>query len=446
MYDFSAVITRIEEALEQSKLAASQAEQEATQSRGTGSRSHRRRASRRESSQRLADRLTVAVEWIDETGAALGAVGPAVAVEREAAVGAAPAPAQHLEQRPARRVRRASRTRQRRRPSGLVDPISRSSCPRASSDAAWPTVDSLGVKYETAAAFDQPVNELIAAGEEPTDATMRLAELVATVEAHAERGTSPAELRAEFEAGVLDMITAREVRLRDVPVVENDGRESVYFTIPTSDDDPGRPAGDVQRERSAVRRGLRGADRRRRRRSLGAAPDRDDETDAASARGCISHLDAARGQRSLHARANCRSPSTGPQSADGEFLYSVRGVHLDGRASPHPSTVVHHDPVRAALDCLAEGFQIIDADWKYVYVNPAAARHGRREAAALIGTPMADAYPGIDQTPLFGVLRTCMETTDERGHREPLHVSRRQHAVVRAAHPSGAGRHLHLFG
>ena len=70
---------------------------------------------------------------------------------------------------------------------------------------------------------------------------------------------------------------------------------------------------------------------------------------------------------------------------------------------------VHHDPVRIALDCLAEGFQIIDANWNYVYVNPAAARHGRREAAALIGRPMMDAYPGIDETPLFAVLRSCME-------------------------------------
>ena len=71
--------------------------------------------------------------------------------------------------------------------------------------------------------------------------------------------------------------------------------------------------------------------------------------------------------------------------------------------------VVHQDPLRVALDCLAEGFQIIGADWKYVYVNPAAARHGRREAGALIGKAMADAYPGIDRTPLFAVLRECME-------------------------------------
>jgi PAS domain-containing protein len=73
----------------------------------------------------------------------------------------------------------------------------------------------------------------------------------------------------------------------------------------------------------------------------------------------------------------------------------------------HPPSV--DDPVRAALDCLAEGFQIIDADWKYVYVNPAAARQGRREARALVGRPMMDAYPGIDQTLPFVVLRTCME-------------------------------------
>ena len=71
--------------------------------------------------------------------------------------------------------------------------------------------------------------------------------------------------------------------------------------------------------------------------------------------------------------------------------------------------IVHEDPIRLALDCLAEGFQIIDPDWRYVYVNPAAARHGRRDATALIGSTMSEAYTGIDQTPMFAVLRECME-------------------------------------
>ena len=67
------------------------------------------------------------------------------------------------------------------------------------------------------------------------------------------------------------------------------------------------------------------------------------------------------------------------------------------------------DPIRRALDCLQEGFQIIGFDWTYIYLNPAAARHGRRPARDLIGTPMMEAYPGIDKTPMFAVLRRCME-------------------------------------
>ena len=70
---------------------------------------------------------------------------------------------------------------------------------------------------------------------------------------------------------------------------------------------------------------------------------------------------------------------------------------------------LERDPIRRALDCLQEGFQIIGFDWTYVYLNPAAARHGRRPARDLIGRPMMEAYPGIDRTPLFTVLRRCLE-------------------------------------
>jgi PAS domain-containing protein len=67
------------------------------------------------------------------------------------------------------------------------------------------------------------------------------------------------------------------------------------------------------------------------------------------------------------------------------------------------------DPLRRALDCLQEGFQIIGYDWHYIYVNPAAARHGRRAAGDLIGHSIFEEYPGIDRTPLFFALRRCME-------------------------------------
>ena len=97
-------------------------------------------------------------------------------------------------------------------------------------------VDSFGVRYESAAAFDEPVEALIAACSESADATAKLADLVDMVHESAASGTPQAELRATFEAGVLELITAHDVRLRDVPLVQDDGRESIYFTIPTPDD------------------------------------------------------------------------------------------------------------------------------------------------------------------------------------------------------------------
>ena len=69
---------------------------------------------------------------------------------------------------------------------------------------------------------------------------------------------------------------------------------------------------------------------------------------------------------------------------------------------------VDNAPLRRALDSLREGFQIIGPDWKYIYVNPAAARHGRRPPHELVGRTMEEAYPGITTTPLFERLHRCM--------------------------------------
>ena len=67
------------------------------------------------------------------------------------------------------------------------------------------------------------------------------------------------------------------------------------------------------------------------------------------------------------------------------------------------------DSLRRALDCLQDGFQIIGYDWHYVYLNPAAARHGRRPAQELIGHSIFEEYPGIEQTPMFAKLQRSME-------------------------------------
>ncbi len=64
---------------------------------------------------------------------------------------------------------------------------------------------------------------------------------------------------------------------------------------------------------------------------------------------------------------------------------------------------------RTTLDNMLEGCQIIDRNWRYVYVNNAAARHGRRLKAELLGRTMMEVYPGIENTEMFIALRECME-------------------------------------
>jgi PAS domain S-box-containing protein len=64
---------------------------------------------------------------------------------------------------------------------------------------------------------------------------------------------------------------------------------------------------------------------------------------------------------------------------------------------------------RLTVDNMLEGFQIVGFDWRYLYVNDAAARHGRQTKDALLGRTMMEAYPGIEQTAVFAALRRCME-------------------------------------
>jgi CheY-like chemotaxis protein len=228
-YNFNAVIARIEEALEQSKIAAAQVEQETGEPAATepvveppletlldslfvsnGSHERPRRWSLAElpwlSSIRLAWGQRLRLLNISSSGVLVESgvrlsPGTATTFQIEATDGALVVPA---------RVVRC----------------------RVSD------VDSLGVKYETAAVFERSFDKLAVAEAEPRDLHSRLDELVASIQMRAKRGALAAELRLAFENGIIDLLTAGEVRLRDVPVVENDGRDSVYFTVPTLDGSP----------------------------------------------------------------------------------------------------------------------------------------------------------------------------------------------------------------
>lgn len=61
------------------------------------------------------------------------------------------------------------------------------------------------------------------------------------------------------------------------------------------------------------------------------------------------------------------------------------------------------------LDSLLEGFQVIDYDWRYLYVNTTVAIQGQSTTESLIGKTMMECYPGIEKTEMFARLRECME-------------------------------------
>jgi response regulator RpfG family c-di-GMP phosphodiesterase len=61
------------------------------------------------------------------------------------------------------------------------------------------------------------------------------------------------------------------------------------------------------------------------------------------------------------------------------------------------------------LDTMMEGAQIIGFDWRYLYVNDTLTVQARRPKHELLGYTMLEAYPGIEQTPLFAALQRCMD-------------------------------------
>jgi putative nucleotidyltransferase with HDIG domain len=63
----------------------------------------------------------------------------------------------------------------------------------------------------------------------------------------------------------------------------------------------------------------------------------------------------------------------------------------------------------AVLDGLLEGCQVLDFDWRYLYVNDAVVVQSRQPRETLLGSTMTDLFPGIDRTPVFAALQRVME-------------------------------------
>jgi len=64
---------------------------------------------------------------------------------------------------------------------------------------------------------------------------------------------------------------------------------------------------------------------------------------------------------------------------------------------------------------MQEGLQILDLQWRYVYLNRAAAEHGRRGREEFQGRSLLEMYPGVEDTPMFARLQEAMrERTSAR--------------------------------
>ncbi len=88
-------------------------------------------------------------------------------------------------------------------------------------------------------------------------------------------------------------------------------------------------------------------------------------------------------------------------------LLSVRDIsrrkHLEG------TMLEGFTRYRQTIENMLEGFQIIDFDWRYIYVNDAAAGQARKAPTDLLMRTIMDIYPGIENTEVFKVLKLCME-------------------------------------
>jgi PAS domain S-box-containing protein len=67
---------------------------------------------------------------------------------------------------------------------------------------------------------------------------------------------------------------------------------------------------------------------------------------------------------------------------------------------------------RGTLDRMMEGCQIIDHEWRYLYINQIGAEHGRQSISALLGRKVTDCFPQIRNTPVFASMARCMNGGD----------------------------------
>ncbi len=71
--------------------------------------------------------------------------------------------------------------------------------------------------------------------------------------------------------------------------------------------------------------------------------------------------------------------------------------------------VVSEQKYKDVMDTMLEGAQILDHNFRYLYINDMALTHGKKTREELLGKTIFDVYPGFDDTLLYYHMKECME-------------------------------------
>lgn len=80
---------------------------------------------------------------------------------------------------------------------------------------------------------------------------------------------------------------------------------------------------------------------------------------------------------------------------------------------PAAQQILGEHELASVVDTMREGIQVLDREFRYVYLNRAALAHARKAADEILGRTMHDCYPGIEATELFTMLSGCMQHQHE---------------------------------